>query len=598
MQHLVTVDRKPLKEKPEGREVGYIKSRFEEGEVNSVRDFIDVIAEGRSWAPPIFENNHPKNENFISQSVFALDFDSGVDPQEVIDKLRAYSIEPNAYYNTFSHTEETPKFRLILFLDRKITDRQERDWFQKSLLKMFEETVDMSTGDAARFYFGGNGDGFVLSEELISAYDLGMVLKSDIVQGGKQFRRIGNSPDVKGGYNVYDEMCLDEPSILNIIGNTSKHIDSLKKRKQYWEKLKSYKTTEIDWQALQDKVQIFGDFMNSEERLKFASLKGLVLNMVWMKGGKRIYENRLKEFNENHPNYSSDELYAHDGRHELARVLTRENKSLETYYSPMKLENFSPYEEDHKYRTLYEADREFIDGVEITEPINRMTLPKAEQLFRYQFEKCLSEHDQDIHIFLCHTALGKTEHIKDAGPNTLLAFPTHDLKEEVMDRRNDYTSAITTPKLPTFESEQLNQKLSRLYELGFRGLAYKKIVQVAHQITSDSYCMYDRNLAAKYLKRQKEVHVTDKTIMSTHDWAIHSGGNLEQVDQIVYDEDPMESLACVESIKISDLIKMANQTGEGMFRHSDTDLLDVVNYLMSEVEEGRLHSFHPGLIWT
>lgn len=304
-----------------------------------------------------------------------------------------------------------------------------------------------------------------------------------------------------------------------------------------------------------------------------------------MKNGKTIYENRLKEFNENH---EDDDPYIHDGRHELARVLTRENRSLETYYSPMKLENFSPYEEDHKYRTLYEADREFIDGVEVTESINRMTLPKAEQLFQYQFDRCLEEHDNDIHIFLCHTALGKTETIKEAGSNTLLAFPTHQLKEEVMDRRDDYTTAISTPQLPVFESDGLNQELSRLYELGFRGAAYKKIVEVAHQITSDSYIRHDRNKAAKYLKKQKEIRVTNKTVMTTHDWAIHSGGSLEQVDQIVYDECPMESLAAVESIKISDLVKMANKVGEGMFRDDDTKLLDLVSYLMGEVEEGEI----------
>lgn len=245
MRHLVTVDLKPLKEKPAGKEVGYIKSRFQEGEVDTVRDFIDVIAEGRSWAPPIFEGNHPKNENFISQSVFALDFDSGVEPQQVIDKLRGYDIQPNAYYNTFSHSEETPKFRLILFLDRKITEKAERDWYQKSLLKIFP-SADQSTGDAARFYYGGNGEGFVLSEKLVSAYDLGMVLKSDIVKDGGRFRKIGKSPEVKGGYNVYDEVALEKPSMLNIIGDSSSALPDDEQRKRYWEKLKSYKTTEID----------------------------------------------------------------------------------------------------------------------------------------------------------------------------------------------------------------------------------------------------------------------------------------------------------------------------------------------------------------
>ncbi len=131
---------------------------------------------------------------------------------------------------------------------------------------------------------------------------------------------------------------------------------------------------------------------------------------------------------------------------------------------PMNLDNpkFMAPKEDHQYKNLIEAERDQVKGVKIKEPIERMTLPKAENLFSYRFNQVMDSWDTDIHIFKVHTALGKTRAIKDAGSNTLLCFPTHDLKDDVAGRRADKHTFIITPRLPRFESMRLNNRLTKL----------------------------------------------------------------------------------------------------------------------------------------
>jgi len=145
--------------------------------------------------------------------------------------------------------------------------------------------------------------------------------------------------------------------------------------------------------------------MNGDERLSYAQLLGLVQNMVWMKGGQKLYEQRLKEFNETH---TGNNPYPQDGRFELMRAMNKYNKSVETAYFPQRLENFSPYREDHKYRNLITAERCLIDGIERTGPINRMPLEKAEQLLEYKFTQARDSMTDDIFIFRLPTGIGKT----------------------------------------------------------------------------------------------------------------------------------------------------------------------------------------------
>lgn len=112
-----------------------------------------------------------------------------------------------------------------------------------------------------------------------------------------------------------------------------------------------------------------------------------------MKGGQKIYEERLQEFNATH---TGNNPYPKDGRFELLRSINKYNKRIETAYFPQRLENFSPYPSDHSYRNLITAERDLIDSIEQTEPIQRMSLTNAEQLLEYKFSEAMDCLRNDI----------------------------------------------------------------------------------------------------------------------------------------------------------------------------------------------------------
>lgn len=124
-----------------------------------------------------------------------------------------------------------------------------------------------------------------------------------------------------------------------------------------------------------------------------------------MKGGKKLYEERLQEFNATH---TGKNHYPKDGRFELIRSINKYNKRIDTAYFPQRLENFSPYTSDHAYRNLITAERDLIDGIEQTEPIQRMSLIHAEQLLNYKFNEAMDCLRDDIWIFRLPTGIGKT----------------------------------------------------------------------------------------------------------------------------------------------------------------------------------------------
>ena len=94
------------------------------------------------------------NKNWTGQQSFMLDFDSGITPQEVIAKLLEHGIIVNIIYYTFSHTEEHPRFRIVILLDEPIYDYCIAEVIRKGLVQGLAG-CDIKCKDAARMFLGG-----------------------------------------------------------------------------------------------------------------------------------------------------------------------------------------------------------------------------------------------------------------------------------------------------------------------------------------------------------------------------------------------------------------------------------------------------------
>lgn len=432
------------------------------------------------------------------------------------------------------------------------------------LFAMYPE-ADRACKNPAHFFYGTNKPGQVLNPKALSLDLFLSVLESDKIKGGGRLRNI--EPQSPGAAFLRKDGFL-AASYSNTIGARSKATDEQKV--EYYEHLKKNKKNKaVDWDKLQSRIRLFFDFMHSEERLSYAQLVGLAQNLVWMQGGQQIYEQRLQEFNDNH---IGNNPYQRDGRFELVRKMNKYNKYPDTAYFPQRLKNFSPYPSDHRYQNLITAERDLLEGIVQTEPINRMSLGNAEQLLEYKFSEAMDSLDDDIYIFRLPTGIGKTHRIKDL-PDATLAFPTNDLKQQVYDDRDDLTSAIMTPEFPTFTDDILNEKINRLFKAGF----VKQVHRLLWDFKKGKGCsLEDQKIAQEYINRNAAVQHHTGSIFTTHTRALHTPF---YHDTIIFDEDPLPLLLDVDTLKVADLKKVNRKTGALLFGHRSTSLLNLQRFL-------------------
>ena len=102
----------------------------------------------RVWSPSIFHDGVRKEANFKCSSVLGLDFDDTISLEEAISLFSDYRF---IIGTTRSHTEGAHRFRVMLKLDRVITDPQDYRNIVKHYVSRFHS--DPSCKDCARFYY-------------------------------------------------------------------------------------------------------------------------------------------------------------------------------------------------------------------------------------------------------------------------------------------------------------------------------------------------------------------------------------------------------------------------------------------------------------
>src|SRR5690625_3217400 len=179
MNNRITTDKLKQTAKPIGGAIAKINSHLKHVVEVTPESFLEMVTQpnGYSFTPAIF-NGTRSNKNWKEQSVFALDYDSGITPEEVLPVFDDIGIVPNVLYYSFSDTPEHRKFRLVFFLNKTITYKRVRDQIQRGLMAVVE--CDKACKDAARLYFGGT-EGEVLNSEPIDYFLLYNAVNSAII---------------------------------------------------------------------------------------------------------------------------------------------------------------------------------------------------------------------------------------------------------------------------------------------------------------------------------------------------------------------------------------------------------------------------------
>lgn len=117
------------------------------------KELAESLANGQTMVLGVMKNEVRKKVNLNYQEVIALDFDDNTTIEEIENNE---FIKDNAsfIYTTFSHAEGHHKFRVVFFLENKLTNNEQVLEVYNKLFNMFP-TADVNCKDSSRLFFGG-----------------------------------------------------------------------------------------------------------------------------------------------------------------------------------------------------------------------------------------------------------------------------------------------------------------------------------------------------------------------------------------------------------------------------------------------------------
>lgn len=178
----LNIDSASYRKKPIGKDIASISNRLSSCTVTATpAQIADLVGnQGKSMLPAIM-NGGRKNENFVEQSVYAIDFDNDTykvdgagkkvkDENGRFIKVKAEGEKYNSLaeilennfikehgcfaYKTFSHTDEWERFRVVFFLNKPLKNTNEVALFYQYLASKLPN-IDPATKDPARLFYGG-----------------------------------------------------------------------------------------------------------------------------------------------------------------------------------------------------------------------------------------------------------------------------------------------------------------------------------------------------------------------------------------------------------------------------------------------------------
>ena len=162
---------KKFANKPQGYEIAEVQNNLIKTDI-SIENLANGLSHGATFKPALL--NGRKSSDWTQQQLFALDFDHDTTIEEQLNKCKELEIYPCFGYTSFSHTEQEHHFRLVFCTDTIITDRQQRDNLQKTLIAIFHS--DKVTYDCTRLFFGGKSlicdtyDNRINAKQIIDKY--------------------------------------------------------------------------------------------------------------------------------------------------------------------------------------------------------------------------------------------------------------------------------------------------------------------------------------------------------------------------------------------------------------------------------------------
>lgn len=530
-KYTLTIDPKTQRSKPPKKEFGGITNRMNLVTGLTINELSTFVAEPYSytWTGSLFDGI-VNNENWSSQSIFALDFDKGdITIEEVYEIFNTYNIVPQLWYYTLSDSESLRKFRVVLFLDTPVSDERIHKLITEGLLYLFPQ-ADEKCKNPARFFLGGK-QSFITNTEPISTQRLIDILSIELItkDGGKT-RKI---PAINFDCNEFNS---GEKRTFLYYNYRSSRFQPNSTTKPTT--TKGGEITILDFNVARTKVKVLDQFLNGEW-LFHDQLFGLATNLHYIKGGKKLMKDTMKYYNENGTTQYTQNNF------NIIPYISKVN------YPPLPIHQFSPYKQDDDLYDLVSATKDIKGSVKVLEPIHRIELSEAEEVLQENYQRVINEGEiGKIYLFSLPTAIGKTQSLTST--LATIALPTNDLKNEVGDRMTiDY---VKTPDPIVFENDSINLKLKYYYSIGLPHKSMEILNHIVSSRNSNEYSLGDIELAKQYIQQVHLCYQSKGSVLTTHKRVLH--GHFPS-NTIIFDEDPLSCLIDIQKMNVSDLFRLS-----------------------------------------
>lgn len=485
------IDRKSFSEKPTGKAIGEVQVRLGVGQVEiGLEELSKLLSTGCSFKPALLTNQD--GASWVSQQIFALDFDHNTTIFEELARCEAIGLVPAFGYTSFSHMIEKDgaieeRFRLVFVMDQVITDKRIRNAVQIALLQAFPN-ADTSAKDSARLFFGGLNLITTNIEATLTVNDVIDKMVSTVkAESQKNSARtiedycskvglsvINGLPNVKVVNAQVEELSTNsivyieyakESSILRLEFNITEEQAStasnnkgkrdtkfnITKEKTDFEYNRSIKPAELI-----TKCELLQGFIDGTDWLEYKSIFGVASNMCQLVGGEELMLQGL-----NNVQYNNN-------RNNLSNAV----KNMHAYnYLPQQCCNYCKYEStcEHSKNILQQSDhlRGSVRDLKNQMEVIPKTLKAAELELEEAFTEALNSDDTDVHIIKACAGLGKTRlYCKMDMENVMIAVPRHELLDQVAAdltaNGSIFTKAIQRPRLLDLSEQGEIDKLTSI----------------------------------------------------------------------------------------------------------------------------------------
>lgn len=260
----------------------------------SVEELIKRIERGFPFTAQVYDGNCRLTNNFIAQTIFALDFDGAITLEEANSICRDYGLNYHFGYYTYRHTNEKPRFRLVFVCNGEVRDAQLAEDVLRAFTIIFDGKNDTGALDLARIWSGTNKKVFrgIPDSTFNPAQLFEIANELKYVLAGCRKRKIFNTNNIEktgnSGYSILYNYRITEIPPFFVEPNTGGNL--------------------IDNWKLEDllKCQLFKTFYEGMgtpgfgNKLTDRELLCMASNLMTLIGGEKLYKACLDK----NPNYA------------------------------------------------------------------------------------------------------------------------------------------------------------------------------------------------------------------------------------------------------------------------------------------------------